>query len=710
MPTRRTPLAAALAASLATSAHAQATSPAEAARLEAALPSLAGRPRARALATLATALENERPREAVAYGREALRLFDAFPDPGARAETCAALAWAYMTMAQYDSAAAIGRRAERYAAEHARPAAQATALDVLGSLAQRQGDPDLAVAHFARALSIQRSLGAARDVAVSLNNLGFVYSTDLADYDRALAAHAEALAIRQRLGDSSAIALSLNNLGIVHGRLRRYDRALTYFRRALAIRRALGLRPRVAATLDNIGSLYHDLGEHARALDAHRESLAIRRALADPSAVAQAHRNVGVEYLALGQPARARAELAAAIRLGDSVGDKGLRVRNLVALSAVQVAAGQARAAEQSAARALEIARSMGGARDMRQRAWEALSGAQAAAGRHAAALASYRRVKVLGDSIFDAATGRRIAGLERRVEEGRRAHELEALRSEQQIYRLEARERTWERNAAIAVALLAAALGGALYRRRAERARMAELLSLTDPLTGAKNRRSVERLVEAETALAVRRHEVALRAGAAPGDADLVCLLLDLDHFKRVNDTYGHAAGDRLLVETARALEAASRRSDVVARWGGEEFLVVARGVGRRQAGAHADRLRAAIAGVEVRLADGRALRVTASVGYAVFPFDARRPDAVTWEQTVRLADHAVYAAKRGGRDRAVGLVAGDRPHDGGVPFPDDDAALERWLRAGRIARRESDALVSGSDALAPGSLVGAA
>jgi len=670
---------------------AQTPSPGEAAALAAELPSLTGLARARALVRLTSAFENEQPQRAVAYGREALRLLDAFPDPGARADTYASLAWAYMTMAQYDSAVTIGRRAEQYAAQHAQPAAQANAINVLGSLAQRQGDPDLAIAHFERSLAIQRSIGDLREVAMSLNNMGFVYSTDLADYERALAAHAEALTIRQRLGDSSTVALTLNNLGIVYSRLRQHQQALAHFRRALAIRRALGLKARVAATLDNIGGVYRDLGDHARALDAHRESLAIRRALTDPSAVAQAHRNVGMEYLALGRPARARAELAAALRLGDSVGDKGLQVRNLVALSAVQIAVGEPGAAEGAARRALQIAETMGGARDMRQRAWEALSSAQAAGGRHAAALESFRQVKVLGDSIFDATTGRRISGLERRMEEDRRTHELETLRREQQIARLETRERTWERNASVAIALLGVALVMVLYLRRAERARIAEQLSLTDPLTGAKNRRFLQQLIEPETALTIRRHHTALRAGIAPAEADIVCLLLDLDHFKRVNDTYGHAAGDRLLVETARVLGQMSRRSDVVVRWGGEEFLVVARGVDRHQAGVYAEKLRAAIAAITITLADGRPLRVSASIGYAVFPFDARQPEAVSWEQTVRLADHAVYAAKRGGRDRAIGFVAGDQPRDGAARFPDDDVALQQWLRAGWLARVEA-------------------
>jgi diguanylate cyclase (GGDEF)-like protein len=303
--------------------------------------------------------------------------------------------------------------------------------------------------------------------------------------------------------------------------------------------------------------------------------------------------------------------------------------------------------------------------------------------------------VKAIGDSIFDAATGRRIASLERRMEEERRGHEVDSLRREQTIFRLEARERTLERNVTAVIALLAAALGVIVYRRRAERARLAEALSLTDPLTGAKNRRFVEQMVETETAIAVRRHRAAERTGVVPDDADLVCLLLDLDYFKRVNDTFGHAAGDRLLVETARVLDEMSRRSDIVARWGGEEFLVLARCTDRRQAAAHAERMRAAIAAMEVALADGRTLRVTCSIGFAVFPFDPSRPDAVSWEQTLRLADHGVYAAKHGGRDRVVGFVAGELPRDDSAPIPEDETELERWVAAGWIERVEAAELV---------------
>ncbi len=105
------------------------------------------------------------------------------------------------------------------------------------------------------------------------------------------------------------------------------------------------------------------------------------------------------------------------------------------------------------------------------------------------------------------------------------------------------------------------------------------EEISLHDPLTGLKNRRYLDPTMQRDVALSVR--------GARSGRAqmDLVFLLVDLDHFKEVNDTYGHAVGDRVLRQCARALEASCRESDVVVRWGGEEFLIVAQNTERRSA-----------------------------------------------------------------------------------------------------------------------------
>jgi diguanylate cyclase (GGDEF)-like protein len=161
--------------------------------------------------------------------------------------------------------------------------------------------------------------------------------------------------------------------------------------------------------------------------------------------------------------------------------------------------------------------------------------------------------------------------------------------------------------------------------------------LATHDPLTGALNRNG---LVQS-----VRRHFAARSA------TPMVWLMIDIDRFKRVNDTLGHGVGDRLLQAVARAVMDHVRAEDFVARLGGEEFLVGVVGPPPGQAEALAERLRAAVAGLSLPLgAAAEPLRCTVSLG--VSRGFAQLDD---WEAALRGADEALYAAKSGGRNRVV-------------------------------------------------------
>jgi diguanylate cyclase (GGDEF)-like protein len=166
------------------------------------------------------------------------------------------------------------------------------------------------------------------------------------------------------------------------------------------------------------------------------------------------------------------------------------------------------------------------------------------------------------------------------------------------------------------------------------------ESASLTDPLTGLRNRRYLEQVIGADQQLAERRGE------------DLVLLLVDLDHFKSVNDRHGHAAGDAVLVQTAEVLRQVFRASDHLVRWGGEEFLIVARFVDRAHGPELGEKLRAAVeahpfALPAVDVEHGEVLRRTCSIGVAAWP-----SPPLSWDQVIQEADAALYEAKRGGRN----------------------------------------------------------
>ncbi|MFL6246477.1 MAG: two-component regulator propeller domain-containing protein [Thermoanaerobaculia bacterium] len=178
---------------------------------------------------------------------------------------------------------------------------------------------------------------------------------------------------------------------------------------------------------------------------------------------------------------------------------------------------------------------------------------------------------------------------------------------------------------------------------------------SLTDPLTRLRNRRFLEQTIDGDL-------EIAARGGV---DRDLVILMIDLDHFKSVNDEYGHAAGDAVLVALAQLLLRTVRNSDTVVRWGGEEFLIVVRFVDRQHAAEVAEKVRAAVAAHEFVLPDGTTIRRTCSIGFAAWPFSPWARRALSWERMVDLADAALYRSKHGGRNTWTGVLLADEKVD---------------------------------------------
>ena len=186
--------------------------------------------------------------------------------------------------------------------------------------------------------------------------------------------------------------------------------------------------------------------------------------------------------------------------------------------------------------------------------------------------------------------------------------------------------------------------------------------LTVTDALTGMKNRRYLQLCMPDYTSDALRKHEVMARNGidAMHGNADLIFFLLDLDWFKDVNDRFGHLAGDEVLVGLSALLAKTMRESDTLVRWGGEEFLFIARNASRAEAPVIAERMRVAVEGHEFQTGD-TVVRLTCSIGFAAFPFVTGDRQLFSWEDVVDIADVCLYAAKRAGRDCWVGVAAHD-------------------------------------------------
>jgi len=239
-----------------------------------------------------------------------------------------------------------------------------------------------------------------------------------------------------------------------------------------------------------------------------------------------------------------------------------------------------------------------------------------------------------LRSELFTEERARATAELQQKYEAEKKERELQA-----RALQLVAQRNS--RNFFIALSLLVFVIAVANYGRYRGKRREAELLdrlARTDALTGLANRRA---LMESFV-----HEQKRVQRGAAPFSV----VLADVDHFKQVNDTFGHDVGDEVLKRVAESIRSSAREMDMPARWGGEEFLVLLPGCASDEALAIAERMRAHLR--ELRIdANGTPLTVTASFGVSSIG------DGEPLDDCIRRSDEALYAAKHGGRDRVVAL-----------------------------------------------------
>jgi diguanylate cyclase (GGDEF)-like protein len=260
-------------------------------------------------------------------------------------------------------------------------------------------------------------------------------------------------------------------------------------------------------------------------------------------------------------------------------------------------------------------------------------------------AIQAYHRYDEMGEKIMTGTRQRAFLELSAKFDDERRARELELLRRDNALKAAEMGTQKLRQQFILAGALfvtcICGALGWAFARVRKANDRL-RFNSERDALTGLRNRRYFN-----EHVLSVE--------GAHPVGG---CVLLaDLDHFKRINDTLGHPAGDAVLATVSHRLSAALRETDKLVRWGGEEFLAVLDPITPEQADRTVERLLQAVRRDPV-LWNGQAIRCTISIGYACFPMPGAGTE-ISLESAISLTDKALYEAKRRGRNRACLISA---------------------------------------------------
>ena len=224
------------------------------------------------------------------------------------------------------------------------------------------------------------------------------------------------------------------------------------------------------------------------------------------------------------------------------------------------------------------------------------------------------------------------------------------------------------------------------------------ETMSLTDPLTGLGNRRLLFRYLEKDAPAVLRRHQDAANQLQTVHQSDLLFFLIDLDHFKRINDSFGHAVGDEVLLTVKDRLQQICREQDFLVRYGGEEFLLVSRYSERSISPQLAERIRSVISDQPLSLKNGSRLSISCSIGYAAFPLHLDMVNAYTCEQVLQVADCLLYAAKHSGRNNWVGatsvresraeLLLTRLRENGAVAVSNGDIELQTSLRSSKRLR----------------------
>ncbi len=479
------------------------------------------------------------------------------------------------------------------------------------SSAEEGGKFDDALEDRLKALRAAEAIGEPRRVAGAMSGLAALYRRkgDL-DQARDWLDQALALAKAQARPDDVLLTDLYVNLGTIQTDQERYAEAADSYEKALAIAVRDGDDSTRALMLGNLADLGLRTKDYPRALRLGTEALALATETKDRGSQNLAKHNMGVAQIAMGRVAEGRALVLEAI------------------------------AAEREAGHVTSVAEGLLELGQYLERA-----------GDFEGAMKAFAEYRGLADNLEREDRRKAVLEAQQRLNDDRRSAERENLMKTTELNAAKAEARRLQL-ALWGLLLACGAAGVVLLVKLSRRTREANLAlaqsnevlaeqSERDPLTGLGNRHLLQRL------LAEPR-----RAKGAVGSLFLV----DVDHFKQINDVHGHAGGDQVLIELAERLRSAVRDGDAVLRWGGEEFLVLTDAHDSPAAQALAQRVLSNIAKTPVTLTSGTTVPVSVSMGFARFPLLDVEGD-LSWESALELVDQLMYRAKSHGRNQAWSL-----------------------------------------------------
>ncbi|HET7095980.1 MAG TPA: diguanylate cyclase [Casimicrobiaceae bacterium] len=554
-------------------------------------------------------------------------------------------------------AVALAERMESEGASRVDPLWLATAKLVRGSVESQSGDYGTAnaLAKEARALAngaIDPNIGywSAMMIGITARGRG--------QMEESLANLQDAFSAAEKAGNAFRRAYALYQISQLHLAMKQPQRALVSSRQSYASAEAAGVSYVMAKARMAESAAMEQLNDPARELAAMQEALAIARRSGSHIAESLALVNLADIELRRKQFNDALEHSRRSLELAREFADAGLIATSKANLGFALFGLGRAAEGKRLADEALADYERTGATAEIASLLAE-YSEYLERSGDYKGALALYHRERKLYDEIAAIAHQRSVLELQEKYESEKRLREIELLNrqnelNEAEIENRELQERIWW---LIAVTFAVSSLVIAVFYLKlrgtntllAQKNQELNVRSSRDPLTALYNRRYFQDFMRDEPEQPDRRLRVA-------GDESMRALLLiDIDFFKQTNDRYGHAAGDTVLVTLARRLRETLRETDMIVRWGGEEFLVFVPQTSATNLDEIAARIMNAIASEAIEYQNSL-IRVTASIGYAPIPLP---PEDVmlSWERAIGLIDMALYMAKLHGRNCAYGI-----------------------------------------------------
>jgi diguanylate cyclase (GGDEF)-like protein len=534
--------------------------------------------------------------------------------------------------------------AEKLAATTSDIELRVRALISSGESYGEEGNFPLALARLQAAASLAREHGEPFQIVMAQNALAALYR-QLKEYDKGFEALAEATAAAEQSSSPGRMATLRNteaNLAIDAGQVQRALRALLA---GLTLERKIGAKSMIAYSLVNLSDCYLKLRDYQNAASYAQQTLVAARALNNQILVATGLVNLGQASLGMGRLAEGKRYFEEGLATFEKAGNKP-------ELQTVLAEYGDA----------LERAGDMAGA------------------------VRAYHRERELSNELFEKRRQKAMLELQEKYETDKKERQIELLRRENQVKSAEIDNRRLQQGVwalVMVVFALSSIIVGILYRKvrnanAALREKNLELKqqSVRDPLTGLYNRRHFQEFM--------RNHQQVEKRGAGTSGEEIVgaLFLLDVDHFKHINDSHGHAAGDAVLKSISDGLREILRETDMIVRWGGEEFLAFLPAIPKSGLDEVARRLLTGISATEIQF-QGQALSVNVSIGFAPFPL-APGGQPLPWERAVNLVDMALYLAKGHGRNRAYGVHG--FAHFERTSMEEIEQDLERAWRAGNV------------------------